>query len=374
MQLLRLLAEHVQLEKPLPWNVYDAGGTLLLSKGYLLTASQQLDALFARGMYADAEALKAHWRGSNSPARPQAFDPFSAWSEVQTRLSLLLREHRQTADFTEKFSQLAQAARRSCEKDPDVGIFMMMQLDLTRYAVAHSVHCGIVCELIASKLGWSESEREVLAKAALSMNIGMVELQATLAAQSGPPNERQRGEIREHPERGRIMLATAGVSDSDWLTAVAEHHETPDGHGYPCGKQSVGQLSELIRVADVFGAKVSARAGRCALQPDQAARALFLSMGGNTNPLAAMLIKEVGIYPPGSFVRLANGETAIVVRRGERANTPSVAAFANPSGVAYGEPLRRDTAKAEFAVSGCVPREKVMVRVNPARLYGYERG
>lgn len=373
MQLLRLLAEHVQLNKPLPWNVYDAGGTLLLSKGYTLTESQQLDALFARGMYAQADEVKAHWRGANSPPRPQAFDPFWAWSDVQTRLSLLLREHGQTAGFTEKFEQVVQIARRSCEKDPDVGVFVMMQLDLTRYAVAHSVHCGIVCELIARKLGWSDTERDVLAKAALSMNMGMFELQATLAAQNSPPSDRQRAEIREHPERSRMMLATAGVTDADWLTAVADHHETPDGKGYPCGKQSVGQLSELIRVADIFGAKVSPRAGRCALQPDQAARALFLSMGGNTNPLAAMLIKEIGIYPPGSFVRLANGETAIVVRRGERANTPSVAAFSNPNGVAYVDPVKRNTAKPEYAVSGCVPREKVMVRVNPARLYGYER-
>lgn len=39
----------------------------------------------------------------------------------------------------------------------------------------------------------------------------------------------------------------------------------------------------------------------------------------------AALLKSVGLYPPGSFVQLVNGETGIVVARGKQANLPVVA-------------------------------------------------
>ncbi|MFN7369254.1 MAG: hypothetical protein ACK5SG_03355, partial [Burkholderiales bacterium] len=60
---------------------------------------------------------------------------------------------------------------------------------------------------------------------------------------------------------------------------------------------------------------------------------------GGHNPIATILIKEIGIYPPGSFVKLANGETAIVVRRGEAANSPVVAALSSGSGIPYVDPV-----------------------------------
>ena len=45
-----------------------------------------------------------------------------------------------------------------------------------------------------------------------------------------------------------------------------------------------------------------------------AARRLFAANPGS--PMAAALIKEFGLYPPGCFVKLKSGETGVVVRYG----------------------------------------------------------
>lgn len=101
----------------------------------------------------------------------------------------------------------------------------------------------------------------------------------------------------------------------------------------------------------------------------EAARSFFLRSGGAVNPLAAAIIKEMGIYPPGACVKLANGETAVVVRRGESANAPQVYSLANGDGVPFAEPVRRDTRADRFKVMAAVAAANVMVRIDRSRLF-----
>lgn len=373
MKQLQLLAEHVKIGVPLPWNVRDAAGNLLLSRGYTLQTEAQLHSLLQRGMFVDEEEFRRQRLASEKP-KQQAFDPIWLWSDLHVKLSLLLRDNVKDPDFADKLMQLSMLIQFLADRDADVGIFVMMQADAAKYAVLHSMHTAVICELISKKLGVPDEDRRTIIHAALTMNLGMFELQAILAAQTTPPTERQRAEIKAHPVRSVAILKQAGVTDPEWLRAVAEHHETPDGKGYPRGITDVSMIAELVHHADVFGAKISPRAGRSALPPNRAARDSFLAMGGNENPMAAMLVKEIGIYPPGAFVRLGNGEVAIVLRRGQLATTPLVYSIISGSGVPYMEPVRRDTARKDFAIESVVPRQSVMVRINPSRLFGYDKG
>lgn len=373
LKLLQLLADHVRIGAPLPWNVRDKDRNLLLSRGNVVQSEAQLQSLLARGMFVDEHEYRSQRIAAEKP-KPQAFDPIWLWSDLHVKLSLLLRDRGKDPDFLDKLTQLTMLLQILVERDADVGIFVMMQADAAKYAVTHSVHTAVIAELIAKKVGASEGERRTIVNAALTMNLGMFELQAMLAAQSTPVTDQQRAAIQAHPARGVVMLKEAGLTDADWLRAVAEHHETPDGKGYPRGITEISAAAELIRHADVFAAKISPRATRCALPPNRAARESFFSMGGNENPMAALLVKEVGIFPPGAFVRLANGEVAIVLRRGQLATTPLVYSVTNSNGVPYMDPVRRDSSRKDFAVDSIVPRQSVMVRINPSRLYGYDKG
>ena len=300
-------------------------------------------------------------------------DPFWLWTALQTRLSLLLRECGSTPDFPGNFERLARDLQHLCGLDADVGVYVMMQIDLPRYAVAHAMHTAILCELVARRLDWEEPTRVTLVQAALSQNIGMLELQTALTEQMEPPSEAQREEIRTHPTRGVELLRLAGVTDEEWLRAVAEHHETTRGNGYPNGISSPSKLAQLIGLCDVFSAKISPRATRKNIEPDVAARELFLGKGGTENPFVALIVKEVGLYPPGSFVRLANGEIAVVIRRSERLDQPFVFSVSDSDGLPLLRPVRRDTAAKMHTILCAVPRENVMVRIDHARLFGYSR-
>jgi hypothetical protein len=147
---------------------------------------------------------------------------------------------------------------------------------------------------------------------------------------------------------------------------VAHHHVAPDGTGYPAGQREVSDLAALVRRADIYTAKLSPRTNRDAMAADRAGRAMFMYDPGNS--MTAALVKEFGVYPPGCFVKLVSGETAVVVKRGPSVITPMVAALTTPSGAALSDPVPRDTSKREHAIAGVVGEKSVNVKLAPEKL------
>jgi hypothetical protein len=193
------------------------------------------------------------------------------------------------------------------------------------------------------------------------MNLAMAELQNRLAQQVSPPSTQQRQAIQEHPTRSAELLEAGGVTDADWLAAVARHHEKPDGSGYPRGLTDVGELALMLNQSDEFTARFSPRAARPGMAPDAAVREFFQT--DPHNPMTAAIVKEFGLYPPGAAVRLKTGEVGIAMRRGDKANAPIVAVVTARNGDALMTPQRRDTADPAFAVVAVIPLAAVRVRM-----------
>lgn len=358
---------------PLPFGVRDAKGQLLLGKGLIVPDQARLHSLLNRGMFVDIEEVKASRAGPSSSSSPVASAPKvpfgMRWDGLQRKLGMLLRASTEPGFLTDVV-QAADQVFAFDEADSDQVIFLILRHDYTqyeRYAESHSLHVAALCNMAARRLGWPEARRKSLIGAALTMNLSMMNLQAKLAAQTGALSERQRKDIDAHPLQSADMLRKAGLQDQDWLQAVEQHHECPDGSGYPKKLAEPTELSQLVRLCDIFAAKHSPRQGRTQLPSQQAARDLYAQSTGN--PLAAALIRECGIYPPGSYVKLASGEVAVVTRRGPTAKEPIVAAITNPNGDPLSKPVARDTTQAARAVVGTVPEKSVMIRFLVEQFY-----
>jgi hypothetical protein len=199
-----------------------------------------------------------------------------------------------------------------------------------------------------------------------------MELQAVLAEQDTPPTTRQRDRIRGHPEASVDLLRSAGVQDADWLAAVGQHHEQIDGSGYPQGRKDVHATARLMRIIDIYMAKISPRAKRPAIAPQAAMRQQF--QAGSGDPLSMAMIKAVGIHPPGSLVQLQSGEVAVVTRRPQTGTHPRVATLSDRQGRPSPETQHRDTAQPGFAVQAPVLEHTLFPRVLPERVYGLITG
>lgn len=369
MQLLPLheVASQIKPGLPLAWSIRDEHGKLLLARGHRVTDVAMLNALLSRGMFVDAAEMRASLGASHAASRPkEGF--FGRWRLSSGRLNTLLTTS--PAELRTALDEVVNVLMALADRYPDKVLFQILRHDQTKlqsYGVSHSLHCAAVCCLTGKRMGWDESQRRMLVSAAMSMNLSMIELQGRLALQPGPPTPDQRAAIEAHPVRSAEMLAAAGVTDTLWLAAVEQHHELTDGTGYPKRLTDVVELAQALHYVDVFTAKLSARSSRLALAPNIAARDIFTGSAGH--PLAAALVKEFGIYPPGCFVRLASGEIAIVVHRGETVNTPVVACLTNVAGQQMMRPQRRETTDKANAIVALVADSDVMVRVPWESLY-----
>jgi HD-GYP domain-containing protein (c-di-GMP phosphodiesterase class II) len=359
---LETVKHRVCVGVPLPFNVRNMDHTLLLACGQIVDSVQQLAALFERGTLVDIAELRTPGERILQAA---AGELPALWKRSIDQVGQVLRSL-PPEGFDSALDDAAQPLLALVARDPDLAVFQVLRQHgnlHTQYGVNHSIHCAIAAILAAKRLGWEAPELQLAFKAALTMNVSMLELQGQLATQVTPLTPPQRDAVQTHPTRSVQMLELAGISDPTWLSAVAQHHETSDGSGYPSGRSDVTPLAALLRQCDVYTAKLSPRRSREALTADVAARRLFAANPGN--PAAAALIKEFGLYPPGCFVRLASGETGIVVRRGPSANTPQVAAMTNERGATLAEPVRRDTSKHEHAIVAALGTDSVRLSVAP---------
>lgn len=374
MQLLKLVQNLVRLGEPLPWGVRDAQGNLLLAEGHVVANAAQLEAVLERGAFIDVEEVKvAVKRAADTERKRQQTRPanlFTLWEHVLWQLDRLLRSVEEPG-FCERTDDLIEEIVTLVERDADIAIYLCVRQDpkrLSIYGLAHSVHCALICRLVARRLGWEESTIRPLMKAALTMNISTLDLQGRLAAQGVPPTQPQLATLKEHPAKSAEMLRAAGVEDELWLSTVAQHHEHADGSGYPSGIADPVETARLLRHVDVFMAKISPRAMRPALTTQAAARQLF--QGDRGGPLSAAIVKEVGIYPPGEMVQLKSGEHAVVLRRTASASMPLVVSITDRSGMPIVNTFMRDTSKPEYAIVSMVNDKGLISRIKPERLYG----
>jgi HD-GYP domain-containing protein (c-di-GMP phosphodiesterase class II) len=350
---------------PLPFNVRDADGTLMLAREQVLESDTQMQALFERGSIVDiAELLNT----ADQIRHAQPSELPGLWQASMDAMAEALRDAR-SPTFKGALDEASAPVLALIEREPELAIFQVLRQEnrpQLEYGINHSVHTAIITRLVGQRLGWDEISLNTVFKAALTMNLSILELQGTLALQKEPLSDSQRRSVHVHPLSTVHMLEMAGVAQSDWLTAVAQHHELDDGKGYPAGTKAIHEMAQLIGRADRYAAKLSTRSSRDAKRADAAGREIFIE--APNHPMNAALAKEFGIYPPGAFVRLASGETGIVVRRGPKVNTPLVAVLADAAGKTLVEPVTRNTVLAGFAIQSVLTAGEAGLRFDAMQL------
>jgi hypothetical protein len=297
----------------------------------------------------------------------------SLWRKLGERLSDVLLAM-PSPSAPQALDDTARALVALTERAPDLAIFLLVRPDdqpeQTLYGVVRSLHAAAAAWLVASRLGWPPERCLTLVKAAFTMNLGMLELQERLSNQARLPNPMQRQAIKLHPQTSVAILEDSGVTDAEWLQTVAQHHERPGGNGYPTGIVDVCEMANALRAVDVYTAKLAGRSGRDRLPPARAARDLLVEERGN--PFALALVTEFGLHPPGSIVRLHDGEVAVVVQRTADSTAPRVAVLNGRRGEPLADPVHREAGGREFGIAGSAEPNGLRIRINVERLYATE--
>lgn len=142
-------------------------------------------------------------------------------------------------------------------------------LDMLRHRAEHlymhSIETAVAAIQIAKTLGLDEHV-QVCRDIALLHDVGKIAVADAILEKPFPLTEAEWVEMRKHPLRGaQILVSTNGDSYvQDLFPFVLQHHERPDGSGYPRGLTTplIHPLSRIVIIADQWAAMTANRSYR----------------------------------------------------------------------------------------------------------------
>ncbi len=127
---------------------------------------------------------------------------------------------------------------------------------------ATSQHSERVANLVgnlARTAGWPAERVMLLKEAALVHDVGKVGIPEAILLKPGPLTAEERAVVREHAELSARIVD--GVLAPDQVEWIRDHHEQPDGSGYPHGltEPEIPEGAALLALADAWDAMTAGR-------------------------------------------------------------------------------------------------------------------
>jgi HD-GYP domain-containing protein (c-di-GMP phosphodiesterase class II) len=201
--------------------------------------------------------------------------------------------------------------------------------DPARFAAAHGLTVAQVLARVLLENADPQTPIELAAMAALVHDVGMACVPTEVLGKPGPLTDEERRLVERHAAAGGPMVATLWPGGGWPVDAVTDHHERPDGTGYPHGRKDI-QVAEPVRllaICDVYAAMCCRRPHRPAFDSRTAlTETLLLAERNALDRQQAERLLQISFYPAGSVVELSDAAVALVL-----AAQPGARGLANPA-------------------------------------------
>jgi HD-GYP domain-containing protein (c-di-GMP phosphodiesterase class II) len=210
-----------------------------------------------------------------------------------------------------------------------------MQAHEKSYIVAHSVKTTILSCAVGAQLKLPPHKLIELGIGALLHEIGMIRLPPQLYMSDKVLTPEEKRAITAHTVLGFKILKSFAFPMPVCLS-VLEHHEHPDGTGYPRGitDERISLAAKIIGLCSAYAALVSRRPYRPGRESHSVILDLLKGRGKQYDEsILKALIVCLSLYPLGSYVLLANGTRGLVVEPNpSNPKAPAVKVLINQTG------------------------------------------
>jgi hypothetical protein len=294
-------------------------------------------------------------------------DLLGLWSDLEAGLGIVLSHPRSVQQFEARVQQYDRWMQNLIQYDTDVALYLLFQLaghSPVGYSASHALMCGVLCHLVAQEVQLPQAERDSLVRAALTMNIAMTALQDQLANQRGRPTPEQEIDLRSHEARGADLLRALGITDALWLQAVQQHHQETSLREDLMSLSPPQRLVHMLNVVDRYAAMISPRYSREGRSATESAQSIVTTGNAQNNQMGQLLVRVVGLFPPGTFVQLDNATVGVVMHRRRDDQSPDIAVVLNDKGQLMRPPGLHTSSGSHPAIAAALPASKVREHLN----------
>ncbi len=223
----------------------------------------------------------------------------------------------------------------------------------------HALNTMTLCMLLGKNVGLSQEELSDLALGALAHDAGKAQIPVQIL-KAWPRKKHEEDFYRQHVQFSVDLAAKSGAFSADALAVIADHHEALDGSGWPGAKRNVSVGASILALVDRYDRLCSPEAsGIVQLMPSEALASIFRNQQDKFDPnFLRILIKLLGIYPPGTVVKLSDESLALVIAPGPTSLQPKV--------LIYSPELSKE--EAPILELSNVPDVKIVEAIQPGTL------
>jgi HD-GYP domain-containing protein (c-di-GMP phosphodiesterase class II) len=180
----------------------------------------------------------------------------------------------------------------------------------------HSLNVTILSLMVAKAAGMSVSEARTLGLGAMFHDVGKLKIPSKILRKKEKLNNAENKLLQLHTKYGVDLLKITKEFPEWVLPIIVQHHEHLDGSGYPFGlkESKINRLSQVVAVVNHYDNLCHPPDGSLGRTPSSAMSYMYKNSEKKLNMTdVGLLIKLLGIYPPGSVVGLSDGRMGLVM-------------------------------------------------------------
>ncbi|MEW6778137.1 MAG: HD-GYP domain-containing protein [Bdellovibrionota bacterium] len=298
---------------------------------------------------------------------PEVPDAHKVYNEAISYMGELLGEIRMgQIPKPEKAMNVAKNVSECVLKNEQAILGLTMIKSYDNYLFNHSVNVCVLSMALAKAAGLQDPTLTEVGLGGLLHDIGKTRVPIEILGKPGRLTPAEWEVMKTHSTKSYEIIQEMGKTAEVTARCAREHHVQYDHQGYPyLGPGAKAHpFSHLVAVADCYDAITTLRSYQKQTPPYEALRIMDRLSGTKLDPsFFKTFVAMLGLYPPGSVVRLDSNEIAVVVENHvEAMERPKVKIIFDSMGRKVKEPFEVDLARQE-GVSG--PPRAIVAPVDP---------
>ncbi len=180
----------------------------------------------------------------------------------------------------------------------------------------HATNVSSLSMMVGLDLGISREDNELLALGAFFHDVGELKYPAETLLRKGimGPVELKTF-LHTHPQYGIEIMEKIPNFPYEAIEVIHQHHERLNGSGQPSGKKDaqISTFAKIVMVVDLYDELCHHPDPARSLTPSEALSYLYVKCRQTLwQDAIVSLVKQLGVYPPGSLVQLSNQKTGLV--------------------------------------------------------------
>jgi putative nucleotidyltransferase with HDIG domain len=200
--------------------------------------------------------------------------------------------------------------------EKDVLIHLMNAKSGDEGAYYHALNVTMLALMLAKEAGYTAEEMHDLGQGTLLHDIGKEKVPSQILLKRTPWSAAERNFYQQHVVYGLEMAAKLPGLPAGALEVIAMHHETLDGAGFPSrlAGARIGRFARIASITNAFDNYCNRLNPADSMIPAEALSYMFKKERDKYDPgLMQHFIRCLGVYPPGSLVKLNNDAIGLVV-------------------------------------------------------------